>query len=147
VLAENSKGCILAYMHYPRFSSGKKGGRTAVTSLWRILHAYGTDVVVSADDHIYERFAKQDPDGNADPNGIREFVVGTGGKVLYHIATVQPNSEVRNADSFGVLKLELHSESYGWEFLPVQGQSFTDAGTATCNTDSALFHITAKRPR
>ena len=133
VLANNTKECIMAYMHYPRFSSGKKGGRTAVTSFWRALYAYGADVVVSADDHIYERFAKQDPDGNATESGMRLFVVGTGGKVLYNIATIQPNSEVRNADTYGVLKLDLHPGSYSWEFVPIRGQTFTDAGSATCN--------------
>jgi hypothetical protein len=69
-------------------------------------------VVLSAHDHDYERFVPQDPDGWADPiQGIRQFVVGTGGKNLHRFRTVEANSEVRNADSFGVLLLALHPGS------------------------------------
>jgi hypothetical protein len=74
------------------------------------------------------------PDGVADPhNGIREFIVGTGGRGHYEIGTVQPNSEVINTDTFGILKLTLHPDSYDWQFFPEAGKSFTDAGSDACH--------------
>jgi hypothetical protein len=42
------------------------------------------------------------------------------------------NSEIQNADTFGVLKLTLHPTSYDWEFIPEAGKTFTDSGTASC---------------
>jgi hypothetical protein len=91
-------------------------------------------VILNGHDHIYERFAPQDPNGVADPaRGIREFIVGTGGANHTSIEAVQPNSEVRNADTFGVLKLTLHPDRYDWQFIPVAGKTFSDSGTAICH--------------
>lgn len=64
--------------------------------------------------------------------GIRQFVVGTGGKNYYSISTAQPNSEVINGNTHGVLKLELYAGGYDWAFVPEAGATFTDAGSATC---------------
>jgi hypothetical protein len=67
-------------------------------------------------------------------HGIREFVVGSGGKNSHRIfAVTQPNSEARNADTFGVLKLTLRPKSYDWQFIPPEGKSFTDSGTGNCH--------------
>jgi hypothetical protein len=132
-LAAHQSVCTLAYWHKPRFSSGKHGSILSVQPFWQALYDYGADVVLSGHDHLYERFALQNPSGQADPNrGIREFVVGTGGAGLYSFPTIEANSEVRNNTTWGVLKLTLHSTSYDWEFIPVAGQSFTDAGSANC---------------
>ncbi len=127
--------CTLAYMHHPRFSSGEEHGSTPeVGHLWDVLYAAGVDVVLSAHEHNYERFAPQDPDGRADPErGIREFVVGTGGKSHYEIGRTLPNSQVHNDDTYGVLRLTLYPKSYGWRFVPVEGQTFTDVGHARCH--------------
>ena len=71
----------------------------------------------------------------ADPGrGIREFVVGTGGKNLSSFNGIVPNSEVRNNITYGVLKLTLNPTSYDWEFIPIAGQTFTDSGSALCVT-------------
>lgn len=135
-LASNPSVCTLAYWHKPRFSSGQHGNNTASQALWRALYEHRADVVLNGHDHTYERFAPQDPSGQADPNGIREFVVGTGGVALYPFPTIQPNSEVRNNIAHGVLKLTLHATSYDWQFVPIAGQTFTDSGTADCVGDA-----------
>jgi hypothetical protein len=89
--------------------------------------------VLAGHDHDYERFAPQTSSGSADATrGIREFVVGTGGKEHYAISSTKPNSQVHNTDTFGVLKLTLHPDSYDWRFLPEAGKTFTDSGTASC---------------
>ncbi len=69
-------------------------------------------------DHNYERFAPQTPDGAADPTrGIREFVVGTGDKNHRPFGSPKPNSELRDATAFGVLKLTLKPKAYDWQFI------------------------------
>jgi hypothetical protein len=103
-------------------------------AFWQALYAYGTDIVLAGHQHNYERFAPQSPDGRADPStGIRQFVVGTGGKSLYTFSSPPaPNSEVRSSDAFGVLELTLHPRSYEWRFLPAAGEAFSDAGEDQC---------------
>jgi acid phosphatase type 7 len=131
-LTANQSMCTLAYWHKPRFSSGLHGNNADVQPFWQALYDYGADVVLNGHDHSYERFASQNPTGQADPRGIREFVVGTGGAALYSFLTIRPNSEVRSNDTWGVLKLTLHPTSYDWEFIPVPGQTFRDSGTGNC---------------
>jgi len=134
-LAAHPAACTLAYWHKPLFSSGgAHGNDLEVQPLWDGLYAAHADVVLNGHDHDYERFAPQNPQGLADPaRGIREFVVGTGGKNHRPFGATQPNSEVRDATAFGVLKLTLHPHSYDWQFLPEAGKSFTDSGSATCH--------------
>lgn len=100
-----------------------------------MLYDANADVVVNGHDHDYERFGPQTPDAAPDAiRGIREFVVGTGGKNHRPFASSpQPNSEVRNADSFGVLKLTLREKSYEWQFIPEAGKTFTDSGSGACH--------------
>jgi acid phosphatase type 7 len=134
-LAATTKPCTLAYWHEPRFTSGSvHSNDTSVGPFWSDLYAAGADLVINGHNHQYERFAPQDPTGKADPaRGIREFVAGTGGAGLYSFASPQPNSEVRDDTSHGVLRLTLHPGSYGWQFVPIAGDSFADSGTASCH--------------
>jgi acid phosphatase type 7 len=133
-LSANPKTCTLAYWHHPLFSSGYNGNQPKMKPTWDTLYAANVDVVVNGHEHSYERFAPQDPNGVADSErGIREFVVGTGGINLRPFETIEPNSEVRNADAYGVLKLTLRSTSYDWEFVPVAGETFTDSDSGECH--------------
>jgi calcineurin-like phosphoesterase family protein len=143
-LAAHPRACTLAYWHQPRFSSGQHGDDTAYEALWQALYRAGADVILAGHDHDYERFAPQDPSGAADPErGIREFVVGTGGRETRPFATVRANSEVRNAQDLGVLKLRLRTDGYDWEFLPAPGGVFTDRGSGACHTppDAASVYL------
>jgi acid phosphatase type 7 len=133
-LAAHRSRCTLAYFHHPLFSSGEHGNQPQVRPIWEALYAADADVVVSAHDHSYERFAPQRPDGTRDEGrGIREFVVGTGGGEHYPFGATEPNSQVRNATTYGVLKIALSPRSYAWEFVPVEGESFTDSGHDRCH--------------
>ncbi|PYP18109.1 MAG: hypothetical protein DMD52_02690 [Gemmatimonadetes bacterium] len=134
-LAASTKRCTLAYMHYPRFSSGANhGSYSSVQPIWQALYDNGAEIAIAGHDHEYERFAPQTPTGQSDvAKGIRSFVVGTGGAGLYSFSTPLPNSEVRNASTFGVIKLTLSDQSYTWEFIPIAGQTFTDSGSGTCH--------------
>jgi hypothetical protein len=133
-LAAHSNACTLAYWHHPLFNSGTHGNSTSVQPLWNALYDANADVVLNGHDHVYERFAPQDPNGGADPaRGIREFIAGTGGMNHYSFNTPLPNSEVRNSDTYGVLKLTLHASGYDWRFTAEAGKSFTDSGSDSCH--------------
>jgi hypothetical protein len=133
-LQAHPAACTLAYWHKPLFSSGGSHGNDSAThAFWVDLYAAHAALILNGHDHDYERFAPQDPSGKADPErGIREFVVGTGGKSHRPFIIPVPQSEVRNADAYGVLKLTLHATSYDWEFIPEAGKSFADSGSGVC---------------
>jgi hypothetical protein len=130
-LATTRARCVIAYWHHPLFTSGPDGPSPEMLDVWRMLYDAGADVVLNGHEHLYERFAPQDPAGTADPaRGIREFIAGTGGALLYPPITVQRNSE-RRLSAFGVLKLTLQAEGYQWEFIPVSGAG--DSGSGACH--------------
>jgi len=132
-LAANRGVCTLAYWHHPRFSSGPHGDDATTAPFWTQLHGAGADLVLTGHDHDYERFAPQSPSAAADPAGIRQFVVGTGGKNLTFISTVRANSEVRNYSAHGVLELKLWPNGYDWRFLGVGG-AVLDSGHGLCHS-------------
>jgi Ca2+-binding RTX toxin-like protein len=131
-LAASPSTCVLAYWHHPRFSSGEHGSSDDTDAFWRALYGAGADVVLNGHDHDYERFAPQDPDQRADPNGIRQFVVGTGGRGLRPFGSAQPNSQARSSGDLGVLELTLHEDSYDWRFVAIGG-AIGDSGTGSCS--------------
>jgi len=133
-LTAHAPACTVAMWHHPRFSSGEHGNYVSMQPIWQLLYDRNADLILNGHDHTYERFAPQTPTGAPDTaRGMREFVVGTGGKNHYSFTVVQPNSEVRNNDTFGVLKLTLRSGAYDWQFVHVVGGSFSDAGTDSCH--------------
>ena len=132
-LAAHPSRCTLAYWHHPRYSSGRHGSDSSYVAFWQALVDADADLVLVGHDHDYERFAPQDAGGRRDlERGIREFVVGTGGKNLRQFTRVSPNSEARDATSLGVLELTLGANEYEWRFRAAVG-SFTDRGSASCH--------------
>jgi hypothetical protein len=126
--------CSMAYWHRPRFTSGlSHPSDPALGAIWDVLYENGVDIVLNGHVHLYERFAKQNPQGIADTEGIREFVVGTGGGGSLVGYSQIANSEVINNQTYGVIKLTLHPHSYDWEFIPIAGQTFTDSGSSDCS--------------
>ena len=142
-LAQHTHDCILAYWHHPLYSSSQTDSEGdivqdgAVRPLFKALYDYHADIVLNGHQHNYERFAQQDSTGNAGPNGIREFVVGTGGRShkAFPSAARAPNSEASDDQTFGVLELTLASSSYSWQFIPVAGETFIDqsSGPVRCH--------------
>jgi hypothetical protein len=150
-LAAHPAACTLAYWHEPRFSSGQHGDAQQMATIWNDLVAAHADVVLSGHNHDYERFERlgrtpQGPGGLGgpqsfqspalDPHGVREFVVGTGGKNLYGFKQAALAGEtVHNHDTYGVLLLTLRPRAYDWRFVPIGGRggTFTDSGSARCS--------------
>ena len=126
--------CTIAYWHFPAFNSGAVyGSILSMRPFFDALYQAGVEIVLSGHEHLYERFAPQRVDGSADPQqGVRQFVVGTGGHQLNAFGTVLPNSEFRYNASWGVLQLTLGEGSYGWQFTPVTG-GVIDSGIGTCH--------------
>jgi hypothetical protein len=137
--ANTSAPCTLAYWHRPRFASTSSGGDGTYAQFWQELYAAHVDVVLNGHQHWYERFALQNPAGQIDVNGIRQFIVGTGGESYVQPSGVRAvNSQVLNwgQNAFGVLKMTLHPGSYDWAFVPVTG-TFSDSGSTECHNAPA----------
>jgi hypothetical protein len=133
-LRMHPRGCVLAYWHHARFSSGPHGSSTRTAALYQALYEARADVLVVGHDHVYERFAPQSPVGVADTaRGIREFVVGSGGGPRYSFGAPQPNSAFRFDADWGVLELTLYPLSYAWRFVAAEGARVLDTGTAACH--------------
>lgn len=131
-LAASDAPCTLAYWHHPRFSSARHGNDPDTGPFWDVLWAAGADVILAGHDHLYERFGPQDPDAEADgAGGIRQFTAGTGGKGLYDVEEIQPNSEMRIVEH-GILRLVLGADGYAWSFVTIGGEE-RDAGEDRCH--------------
>ena len=103
-------------------------------AFWNDLYAAGADIILNGHNHNYERFAPQDPYRNPDANGIREFVVGTGGASLdTSTKPLAPNEEIRSAAAYGYIKLTLNAGSYDWQFVAQPGKVINDYGSGICH--------------
>ena len=133
-LAATTESCILAYWHHPRFNSGTGHGETAATgAFWDDLYAARADIVLNGHEHNYQRYTKQSPDGKPASNGIRQFIVGSGGRGLTALGQRDPHFEVGNDKDFGVLMLTLAPNSYSWQFVGVGGRVLDSGGPVACN--------------
>ena len=132
-LESNPHACVLAIWHHPLFSSGDHGSDPMTSALWQALDDAGAEVIVNGHDHDYERFGPQDVNGTADPGGIVEYVVGTGGGSHYAFGAPIANSLVRDGAAFGVIRFDLDAGGWTSTFVPVSGATFTDSASGTCH--------------
>lgn len=130
-LAANTKPCVLAYWHKPRFTAGEYSDLSDGAAFWTTLANAGAEIVLNGHDHNYQRYQPMDANGAPSPNGVREFVVGTGGKDRYGLSA-DPRREAGTDKAWGVLELTLRADGYDWRFLPVAGASFADSGSGSC---------------
>jgi hypothetical protein len=133
-LEENDSRCTLAFWHAPRFSSGADhGGTRSVEDLWQVLLDNDVELLLSGHEHLYERTAPLDADGEVDEAaGVRQFVVGTGGGNFYALGERITGSEAAIIDTNGVLKMELRASGYDWEFVAVDADAPSDEGSDEC---------------
>ncbi len=132
-LAATNSRCILAAWHEAYFTSENPDGAASyMEPYYRLLDDAGTDILLSGHSHNYERFAKMDAGGNPNLNGIRSFVVGTGGTPLRTINEPATGSEVYGFEAWGVLELDLTSFGYRWDFATTSGTPLIDSGEDSC---------------
>jgi Calcineurin-like phosphoesterase len=140
-LSEHPNACIVSYGHHALFSSGvfrKHALHPELTQFWQDLYAAHADLMLVGHEHSYERFAPQDPEGHLDfTHGIRQIVAGTGGRSHDLLGFAIANSEVRNYDTYGVLKVTLMPHAYTWEFIPEPDHTFRDSGSGVCHNQTA----------
>jgi len=133
-LAAHPAQCTLAYWHRP-FWLDQGGSRSTMKYFAKTLYAAGAELFLVGHAHLYQRFAPMNPDTSvAEPNGIRQFTVGTGGRSSQALAATPPaNSEARSSGTYGVLALTLHPGSYDWRFVPEAGKTYSDSGSQNCH--------------
>ena len=164
-LEENHSACTLAYWHQPTYSPANGISEEGITAqaFWQLLYEHHADLVLNGHDHLYARYRPLDPDSNYDPkNGIREFVVGTGGETLDTVVTTpvasgsgetnqedptgntsfnQENIQASSGEFWGVMGLTLMPNGYAWDYEsalkdPAQTTgpgSFSDKGVGSCH--------------
>jgi hypothetical protein len=131
-LKEHPSKCVLAYWHKPLYTSGDVLPTPAVRPLFLELWRARADVVLNGHEHSYERFDPQDADSNYRAQGVRQFVIGTGGAPLRTFTSVAKNSKIRYSAGLGVLRMTLSPDKYSWKFVPVPGAAEADSGSANC---------------
>jgi acid phosphatase type 7 len=140
---DDASECTLAIWHDPRFlwaawwskDGVPRGAQERVAPFWELLDAAGADVVLNGNAHHYERWAPMDAEGDASPEGITEFVVGTGGKSLNDLG-LEPrpaNLAVAQDDEFGVLVLELRTDGLEYRWRGIEPGGFSDQGSIVCH--------------
>jgi hypothetical protein len=133
-LEANPAQCAVAYIHRPRFSSGRHGDTPRLELLWQVLYDHGVDVVLAAHDHHYERFAPMTASGTRDnARGIVSFVVGTGGGGFSSVGTPRQNSEALVARTYGLLRLDLGETGFAYQFIGAATGQVLDGGRASCH--------------
>ncbi|MEC4015456.1 metallophosphoesterase family protein [Streptomyces sp. H27-D2] len=132
-LAANSKKCVAAYWHHPLYSSGEHGNDPVSRPVWKILTDAKAELVLNGHDHHYERFAPQNEDAEADPNGLVELLGGMGGANPYDIEEVQPNSEKRLTKTFGVVKLNFTDDGFSWDLVGTDNRTKDSSPSYQCH--------------
>lgn len=131
-LAANPAACIVAFWHHPRFTSDSRGDHPETGPLYAALHEYGADLVLAGHDHRYERFRPMLPNGTVHPDGIRSFVVGTGGTHLSKLPAKRRAGSLKVLATLGVFRLTLGAGSWRFDFIGLDGTSL-DGGGFSCS--------------
>ena len=132
-LHADNRSCVLAYWHHPPFSSGQPGGNRHVRPMWTALARNGADIVLNGHNHNYERFAPRNGVGRSAPNGVRQFIVGTGGTELRpRVGPWDRLSRERIGEHYGVLRLALRATSYKYSFVSATGAVLDSGGPISC---------------
>ena len=140
-LANNSAACTMVYFHHPLFNTGSEEPATRMGPIWDLLAGYGVDIALTGHDHDYQRWHPLNGQGELDPNGITEFVVGTGGHGIQDFTRNDP-LEPRLAvgfdtppAAFGALRMELNQDGAAFQFVNTQGHVL-DSGSIGCDPNA-----------
>ena len=153
--------CMLAFGHRPPYSSFRAPASTSQSDpyampIFRKLYKDGVDLNLTGHLHGFNWLPPLDPDGKIDrSHGVPIGIVGTGGAIPFvdpRLDTALPKSarrlkwaaddEVLEADTPGVVQIDLYPGSYTWTFIPVNplaGVAYP-AGGGRCH-DNPSAHV------
>jgi hypothetical protein len=130
--------CELTWGHHPLWtsSSGSRNKSALLRPLYTLMYDEGVELALVGHAHNYEVFHPQNPYDNSrnDARGVRQVVVGTGGRGLYAFDAPLPNVLARQNHTFGVARLTLRAGSYEGDFVPEASKTWDDpTWSGTCH--------------
>lgn len=134
-LDANAATCTIAYFHHPLYNVGAEGESTRLNDIWALLAERGVDIVLTGHDHDYQRWYALNGQGELDPNGMTEFVVGTGGHGIQDFIKTDSRMAVgfnTPPTAFGALRMELNQDGAAYQFVNIQG-AVLDSGSIGCS--------------
>ena len=126
-------------------SSGSSGSEATAQLLDTIFAGNAPGNVFTAGDNAYNSGAASEFADCYDPTwgrqkartepapGNHEYVTANASVYFGYFSAPAANSEIRNGDTYGVLKMTLSPTSFDWEFVPVAGETFSDSGSQACH--------------
>jgi len=115
----------IAFFHNPPYSSGARHIGGGAHMRWP-FDEWGINLVLSGDDHVYERIQR---------DGLIYVVNGVGGVELHEfVDTPVSGSQFQYADAFGALRLDVHDDRIVGNFFNVSGE-IIDTFTITASSD------------
>lgn len=131
--ARTAGQCQLGFDHHPGWSDGSNygGGTSTGKELFNHFYDYTAELFLSGHEHNYQRFTQLNKSYAADSNGVRQMVVGSGGKNLTTLGTPSSINQYQQASKFGAIRLVLTNTGYTGEFRAVDG-TVMDTFSGTC---------------
>lgn len=133
-LNNNTADCTLVYFHHPLYNVGPEGASSRLSDIWALMAQHHVAIALTGHDHDYQRWVPLDANGNPDPNGITEFVAGTGGHGHQTFVTTDSRLAVgidTAPDVNGALQLQLGATSAYFQYINQNG-AVRDSGVIHC---------------
>ena len=134
-LAANPTACTIAYYHHPLYSIGPEGTEAAMVDIWKLLAQNNVDIVLTGNDHDYERWIPMDGNGVPSLTGMTEFVLGVGGHSMQTVVNSDPRVAYwtdANPAGFGALFLTLNPTYASYSYRSSVNGSVLDSGSIQC---------------
>jgi hypothetical protein len=134
-LEANSAACTLVYFHHPLYNIGSEKEATRMNQIWALLAQHGVDMVLTGHDHNYQRWHALNGQGDPDPQGVTQFVIGTGGHGIQDFTRKDPRLAVgfdSSPAAFGALRMELNRNGAAYQYVNIAGATL-DSGSIVCN--------------
>jgi acid phosphatase type 7 len=138
---DDDAGCTLVYLHNARWGVSDSAAGERLDALWRLLVDEGVDIVLTAEEHYYQRWKPLDGEGVPNEQGTTQFAVGTGGHTLAPLPSADDRVVAVHATD-GALRLQLDAGTAGVAFVDTTG-TVLDTETVTCSGAPTARAVTA----
>lgn len=135
-MADSPTKCTIAAFHHPRRTdvSVHYPGSTAVSGFEQGFYDRRGEIILNGHAHSVEISNKITPSGSNSSRGTKHFTIGSGGKesgLAWEHSTKPSWTDYRVNNEHAVLKLTLHSSSYDYELVDIDGNVLR-SGTRDC---------------